>query len=107
MARKKPTTKKTPATRGRPRGGNPVTKYKVESGIDMPSRARGSLANQLPLDDMEVGDSFVVQHDKLRWKTIDTMLASLRNYGYQHKFTFVVRIVTEKDEQVARMWRTD
>ena len=114
MAKPKPQAKKKVATRGRPRSKDkPVRKFKIDKNVPIPSHARGSLRNQLPLDDMKPGESFRVVHDEARWKSITSMLASLRNYCYQHEENFVARIVKEDVEgngdmvDVVRIWRTE
>ena len=107
---KKPKVKRKVAANakgGRPRGGNPVIKFDIKKGIKIPSHKRGSLRNQLPFADMEVGDCFDVPHDKERWKTVQSGLASIRNYINAEELNYVARVDTNDDgQEVIRVWRT-
>ena len=50
----------------------------------------------MPLESMKVGDSFRVPWDKSRWKSLASMLNSLRNYTNREEGNFVVRAVREE-----------
>jgi hypothetical protein len=107
MTTKKPIRKPKRKPAPRKRGSNAQASFKIEKNIDMPSMRRGSLAEKLPLNEMEVGDSIRVDFDEKRWKGYDSMMGSLRNAGYQHRNKFAVRILYDEETPYARMWRVE
>ena len=76
---------------------------KIEKNIPM-KRAGHGWAKNLPFKDMAVGDSFELKHDD-RWKTIESMMNSLRAASAAHGATGAKYSVRRWSKTSARLWR--
>ena len=80
--------------------------FTVESGIEMPKRARGRAPTKFPMQDMAVGDSFLIPCDTKDAKT----LANWRRKFLVAKKAFLKKFEgefkTATVEGGVRVWRT-
>lgn len=80
--------------------------FPVESGIEMPKRARGRAPTKFPMKDMAVGDSFLIPCDIADKKTLANwrrkFLVAKKAFLKQFEGEFKTATVSDG----VRVWRT-
>lgn len=73
--------------------------FAIERGVPLAKNTRGRKATYFPLDQMEVGDSFLIQLDPSDKKSVDAWRRKLANakqrFYAQHSDTIVFRTAIE------------
>ena len=84
----------------RKRKGAVMTKYEIKKNIDIPKV--GGLAHELPFGDMDIGDCFDVEFEKIN----SARMAAFR-YAAQHRKKFMTRTIVVDGNSILRIWRIE
>ena len=76
------------------------SKYQLETGIEIPSK---NIIGRFPVDEMKVGQSFLIPEEELSELKPTSIRNAVRNYGDDNKKRFVIKRQTDG----LRVWRTE
>lgn len=86
--------------------------FEIQSGIPMVSSSRGRKPTQFPLDQMEVGDTFLIELDPTSKKQVESwrrkFLNAKKRFNEQYEGKFTTAVVNSESHGVGlRVWRTE
>lgn len=74
--------------------------YSIKKNMPLPKRARRSWVNDIPWDDLVIGDCIEIPVGKL------TNVKSCRGDIYERSINLGMKVTTTVEGNILRMWRT-